>query len=595
MCDYGGYFLPLERLVEGAFATRVESPAYGDGWVLFERPADTLTAHLYEDVETILEQAARAVDSGMSAAGYVSFEASPAFDAALEVSRSEGSPLAQFCLYQAPPVFFKELAPPPPATLDRPRWVPDVDESHYAERFRAIREHLARGESYQVNYTFRLRRLLQEPLAHFFARQAAAHPPPLATFFQTDRVGIASLSPELFFERDGPLVWSRPIKGTAPRGATWAEDEDAAARLQGTPKETAENLMVVDMIRNDLGRIAEVGSVRVPKLFEVERHATVLQMSSTVEAKVHAGLPEIFRALFPCASVVGAPKVATMRIIRGLEASPRGLYTGAIGFAVPGAKARFSVAIRTAVLEAGSGELVYGVGSGIVWDSEQEREWRECLLKAAVVARRAPEWALLETMGFSGRFLHLEEHLARLERSARELDVPFERNRILGELEAAAKGFGPGLQRVRLLLDHGGSPRVEAREYQGPPECLSARLALSPVASGDPGLRFKTTFRALYERHLREAGGADEALLWNEREELTEFCSGNLVLNIGGEFLTPPTSCGLLDGVLRAKLVRERVLEERVLRRADLGRADEVFRISSLAGWVKVKMIVRPD
>jgi para-aminobenzoate synthetase/4-amino-4-deoxychorismate lyase len=318
-------------------------------------------------------------------------------------------------------------------------------------------------------------------------------------------------------------------------------------------------------------------------------------MTSTVVAESDQPLAEIFRALFPCASVVGAPKVAAMRIIRDLEASPRGIYTGALGFVAPGGRARFSVAIRSIVQTEGAGEAVYGVGSGIVWDSSGEAEWRECLLKAKALDGGEDAWGLLETMLWTPEegFFLLDLHLQRIARSAQLLDVPLNREELRRLLDETRERFAPEPQRVRLTVSRQGVGRVEAQPLGLRPARLTARVAESPVCSGDPSLRVKTTRRGLYNAHLAASPGTDEVLLWNERREATEFCNGNLVARFGARHVTPPVSCGLLDGVFRQWLLGRGEIEEGVLPLHDIDQADEIFRINSVGRWTPVVLLAR--
>jgi len=384
------------------------------------------------------------------------------------------------------------------------------------------------------------------------------------------------------------------MKGTAARGRWREEDEAAAARLEASEKERAENLMIVDLLRNDLGRVAETGTVKVEELFRVERYPTVLQMTSTVAATLREGvtLDELFAALFPCGSVTGAPKVSTTRFIAALEDSPRGVYCGAVGFVAPGGDAAFNVAIRTVVVDKETGEAVYGTGGGFTWDSTPGGEYADALAKAKLLTEDAPDFELLETMRLDGSgYRLLEEHLARLAASADYFDIPAD---VAGAREALARHAGEhagAARRVRLLVSQDGRARVESEPLAGlPPGPLRVALALTPVRRSDRFLCHKTTNRGQYEARRAEVAGVFDVLLWNEEGELTEFTNGNVVVELGGECWTPPRACGLLAGTFRAELLRGGGVAERVLTKDDLAHAARVWFVNGVRGWVEVGM-----
>ncbi|HWW74944.1 MAG TPA: chorismate-binding protein, partial [Pyrinomonadaceae bacterium] len=398
--------------------------------------------------------------------------------------------------------------------------------------------------------------------------------------------------------------------GTRPRGKTREDDDRLAAELRVDPKECAEHLMLIDLGRNDVGRVAEVGSVRVPELFRVERYPTVFQLTSTVEGTLRddATLEDVFAALFPCGSVTGAPKVSTTRIIAGLEDAPRGVYCGAVGFVAPGGRAAFNVAIRTVVVDAERGEAEYGTGGGVTWDSTAEREYAEALDKARLLAEEAGDFELLETLRLEGgEYALLEEHVARLAESAAYFDFRLSPRRVREALAAHALSCAAGARRVRLLVSRDGGVRVESTEIDGrlrvesagieePPaglrpsaKALTVALARTPVSRGDRFLYHKTTRRTLYEERRAERPGAFDVLLWNEEGELTEFTNGNLVVELGGRRWTPPRECGLLAGTFRARLLRRGEVAECVLRREDLARVARCWLINSVRGWVEVE------
>jgi para-aminobenzoate synthetase/4-amino-4-deoxychorismate lyase len=405
---------------------------------------------------------------------------------------------------------------------------------------------------------------------------------------------VVSASPELFFRAAGRELELKPMKRTRPRGRWAAEDRALAAELAESPKDRAENLMIVDLLRNDAGRVAEFGSVRVERLYETERYETVHQMTSTIRARLRpdAGLADVFRALFPCGSVTGAPKVRTMEIIRDLEPSPRGVYCGAIGFASPG-EAVFSVGIRTLLLDAAAGTAELGVGGRITWDSDAAAEYRESWSKAAFVRRTQLGFRLLETMLWEpdGGWFLLDGHLERLAASAEYFGYAFDADDAVRRLLDAARAFADGPMRVRLRLDRDGSMEIEATPHAPSAEPVRVAIAAEPVDSHDPLLYHKTTARAEYERRAASWPDADDVLLVNERGELTESTIANLVVRLDGALWTPPLESGLLPGVLRAHLLAAGEIRERILHPADLVRAEEVWLINSVRKWRRAEIL----
>jgi para-aminobenzoate synthetase/4-amino-4-deoxychorismate lyase len=352
--------------------------------------------------------------------------------------------------------------------------------------------------------------------------------------------------------------------------------------------------MIVDMIRNDFGRIAEVGSVEVPRLFTVERYPTLLQMTSTVSARSTSSLPEVMRAMFPCASITGAPKVRTMEIIKELEPEPRGIYTGSIGYIAPGQKASFNVAIRTVVIDRKKGEATYGVGGGIVWDSEAEQEYQECFLKAEVLVRRQPSFELLETLRWTeeeGYFL-LDLHLQRLAESAEYFNFPLKPAEIKERLEDAASSFD-GAARVRLLVDKKGETTLQSYplEKRVEQEPLTVAVAAEPVSPDSAWLFHKTTNRSVYEKARASRPEVDEVILWNEAGEVTEGTIYNVVLDMDGRLQTPPVSCGLLAGTFRQHLLRSGIIEEKRLLLDDLHQCRKVYLINSVRLWQEAEIV----
>jgi para-aminobenzoate synthetase/4-amino-4-deoxychorismate lyase len=553
----------------------------------FFRPERVLEARRADEVRPALAAADAALARGRFVAGYLAYEAAAAFGLRVRPPGPDGPPLLWLGVFAAPA---EVEAPPHPEAAEPAVFEPRLTPAAYAAAVAAIQERIGRGDTYQVNFTFALEsRTLEDPFS-LFARLLAVQPAPHAAFLDLGRFAVASASPELLFEREGTLLRSRPMKGTAPRGADLEDDARAAAALEASAKDRAENLMILDMLRNDLGRVAEIGSVRVPALFEVERYPTLLQMTSTVEAQSAAPLSEVMAALFPCASVTGAPKARTMEIIAELEAEPRGVYTGALGWAGP-QSARFAVAIRTVTADRRRGTLRYGVGSGVVADSRAEDEYAECRLKARVLQERPFE--LLETLAFhpGEGWRRLEGHLLRLRRAASYFAVP------LGEApEEALSSLALRLEaptRVRLLVDLRGRVRLEASRLPSPLAApVRVGLAARPVSGEIAFLRHKTTRREAYEEALRSRPDCEDVLLYNERGELTESAVANVAVpREGGLLVTPAIGCGLLPGVERAALLAEGRLREAVVRAGDLVPGERLFLLNSVRGLYEAAFV----
>ncbi len=563
-------------------------------WLAFAEPRRTIVARRPGDVASALCAVEAEVEKGgWWAAGFVSYEAAPAFDSALTVRREDRFPLLWFGIYGGPvrssafPASSSTVAPPAD-------WRPSVTAEEYRDAIGRIKEYIRSGDTYQVNYTYRLTSRFDGGPFELFTAIVPAQRASCAAFIDTGEWALCSASPELFFRLDGDAIESRPMKGTAPRGLSAADDLARAASLRASTKERAENVMIVDMVRNDCGRIAETGSVEVASIYDVEKYPTLWQMTSTVRARTRAGLAGILGALFPPASVTGAPKPRTMAIIAELESSPRRAYTGAIGFWGPGRRAQFNVAIRTVLVDTARREAEYGVGGGIVWDSTAEGERDECATKARVLAARQPEFSLLETMRWSpdeGYFL-LEKHLARLAASAGYFDYPMRPGQAEKELDALARRLPHRPHRVRLLLDRKGSVAVEAAALapRGGAAPLRVALARAPIDPADPFLYHKTTRRRVYEEARAGRPGFDDVILYNGRGEVTESTIANVAVEIGGVLCTPPVSCGLLPGTFRELLLDRGEVRERPVTLAELRESPRAVLFNSVHGVYPVSV-----
>jgi para-aminobenzoate synthetase/4-amino-4-deoxychorismate lyase len=465
-----------------------------------------------------------------------------------------------------------------------------ITGTNYLCAVKNIRETIARGETYQVNFTTRQRFKVSGDPFTLYRRMCCNQQAPFCAWLNIGTHRILSASPELFFALDDHLLTMKPMKGTAPRQPRADDDLRQCEQLAASSKDRAENLMIVDLVRNDLARIAETGSVQVPALFDVESYPTVHQMTSTVTARLRAeiGLTDIFRALFPCGSITGAPKRHTMEIIRELEGQPRGVYCGAIGYVSPGREAVFCVAIRTVVMDVVTGAAEIGIGSGITWDSDAASELRECLDKAAFLTRNSEPFSLIESLRFDGHgYLLLEQHLRRLAGSATYFGFSLDADTLRDRLQ----DFGhklTGIHKVRVLLDSTGSFSVESQEITAiGRETPAAVIAISQqsVNSSDTFLYHKTTRRPLFEGQLRDHPGCYDVIFQNERGEITEGSYNTIVIARSGELLTPALDCGLLPGVLREELLNVGAVREAILTLDDLQTADTLWLVNSVRGW----------
>ncbi len=545
------------------------------------------------EVADVLYAAEAAVERGNWVAGFVSYEAAPGLDPTLQVVSSpatefDGLPAAWFAVF--PHRSPTRVAPTAGYTLGA--WTAAVDESGHGDAVDQIRELIRLGETYQVNYTFGLSSPFSGSARSLYLDLTASQACGYGAFIDAGRWQIASASPELFFEWIDGRITCRPMKGTARRGLVTPDDERRRLALLASEKDRAENVMIVDMVRNDLGRFAAVGSVDTPSLFTAEKYDTLWQLTSTVTAATEPGtsLLAVFRALFPSASITGAPKVAAMGIIRTLEHRPRGVYCGTIGFGGPGVDGRpewaFNVAIRTVVVDVEDGIAHYGTGGGITIDSTAGGEYREALLKAEILARRTADFRLLETMVWrpgSGVWL-LDRHLDRVMESARYFDIPVDASTVETAIKATTERL-TAASIVRLFVDRTGGTVVEVGPL--PPSDVVVRLVLDDrsVDRLDPLLYHKTTNRRVYEAALDRNPEAPDVVLWNEAGEITETTVGNLAVLLDGEWWTPPITSGCLPGTYRAELLDKRRIRERAILVDELRAADSIARINSVRGW----------
>lgn len=575
----------------------------GAGSLLFERAVDEIVARSASDVPGAFEQLETALARGQYAAGFFSYELAFVLESALAPRLPEGRvvPLLWFGVFDTAERLSAGdvdawLAGRSRAT---PHWLShlrlDWNEEAYRSRFARAQEHIRAGDVYQLNLAFKARfRFTGSPFSFYRAirrQQRVA----CGGVIETGCCTVLSVSPELFLEKHGSQLLTRPMKGTAPRWGPPDTDDEARRFLSHDEKSRAENVMIVDLMRNDLGRIAETGSVRVTDLFTVETWPTVHQLTSGIRATAREGLTikSLFDAIFPPGSVTGAPKIRAVQLLQDLETGARGVYCGSMGFFSPDGHARFNVAIRTPVLfPDGTGEL--GIGSGVVFDSNAEAEYEECLLKMQFLTQASEPFGLIETLLYEpiAGFSFLEEHLRRLAASAAWFGIPCDLDVARNVLFARVEERGTVRQRVRLHLGEDGAFTVTALELGTPPSPLRYVVSSTPMFSANPFLLHKTVRRDVYDhewRHYSSVAGIDEVLYVNERGELTEGSRTSVFLQRGGRLVTPALGCGLLPGVLRAHLLSTGQAEEAVLTLDDLRQAEAVYVGNSVRGLLRAR------
>ncbi|MFC1798381.1 aminodeoxychorismate synthase component I [Thermodesulfobacteriota bacterium] len=562
-------------------------------WIRFGKPDRTFMAVSLDEVMPVLEKVETMVARGLYAAGFVSYEAAPAFDPALKVDGFSTFPFCWFGLYQSFDII--DLNKCKRSTCELGEWVPSFDRRNYHQNIERIKDFIAAGETYQVNYTYRLHATFKGDPFSFFLDLSNNQKTDYAAFLDIGDYAICSVSPELFFELNGKTITSKPMKGTAPRGRYLDEDKNQIDRLYWSTKNRAENIMIVDMVRNDLARIAETGTVQVKSLYDIERLQTAFQMTSTVTAQTIAPISQIMSALFPCASITGAPKPRTMGIINGLETTPRNLYTGCIGFITPKKKAQFNVSIRTVLIDRKASIAEYGVGGGIVWDSTAGDEFEESLTKARVLKEKYPVFDLLETLLWQqgkGFFL-LEYHLKRMRQSAAYFDFRYNENTIVKELERCAKRFADKSYRIRLIVNRDGRISCQSRavEISASKQPVRLKPSRTIVNSSNSFLYHKTTFRDVYELSKKNEKNCDDVILLNENNEVTETSIYNIVINVNGNRFTPPIACGLLPGTFRAWLLDRNIIQEKRLTLPELESCDDIYVVNSVRKWQKAVLV----
>lgn len=575
--------------------------------LLFRNPARIIVADKLKEVVNAFETAERYLKKGYYIAGYLSYEASFVFDDYLHRLTPEKSdtPLIWLGVYKEAERFkshkdYLFLDEDDYAIYDAGL---DTFEEEYDKAIHKIRNYIKSGDTYQVNYTCRYNFSFKgDPLNLYKSlrkRQLVSY----AAFIKHRDISVISLSPELFFRLSDSRITAKPMKGTIRRGKTLKEDYELSASLESSEKDRAENLMIVDLLRNDLGKICETGSINVPKLYEIEKYETLYQMTSTIEGiiKKETGLYSLFKNIFPSGSVTGAPKLRAMEIIHELEKSPRGIYTGAIGYIAPHGDAVFNVAIRTIVINKNKGKM--GVGSGIVWDSDSKNEYEECILKTGFLSDKGvhlyanKDFKLIESILWAnGKYRFLREHIKRLKDSARYFGFQFDRERIINKiLENLNYLNSKNRYKVRVLMNKNGDIEIDNGEIDDKDKHGINYIHISDkrTDSNNVFLYHKTTARDIYDTAYKEAKnkGFYDVIFTNEREEITEGCITNIFIKKDNKLVTPPVSCGLLNGIYRQSVVRRnKNVIEQIIKVEDVLNADGIYLCNSVRGMVKVKL-----
>ena len=560
--------------------TVIDFRALGERYT-FTQPIKELKTRDLAEVADLLAQVESYQEQGYYVVGYVSYEAAPAFEEKLAVHKAPL--LAEYLLYFT--VHDRVETSPIPLTYDEvdlpSNWQEVTSSEDYEKAIAQIHHHLRQGDTYQVNYTVQLKQDLSADPFAIYNRMVVEQEAGYNAYVEHDEMAVISMSPELFFEQNGRELTTRPMKGTTQRGATDQEDLGQADWLEQDPKNRSENMMIVDLLRNDMNRISKVGSEHVERLCQVEQYSTVWQMTSTIKSRlrVDVDLVTIFRSLFPCGSITGAPKIATMEIIKELEPQPRGVYCGTIGILLPNGRRIFNVAIRTIQLH--KEKAIYGVGGGITWDSTWESEYREVHQKAAVLYRKQARFQIITTGKISQKNLLFEnQHLERLRKASRYFAYPFDPEILRQRIEAECQACDINQDfRLRISLSKSGEIEVNRQVLTS----LSTSFCQSQLCLQEADLQqaftyFKTTHRS----HLNL--GKQEIIYHNKFGELLETSIGNLVLKIDEKLYTPPIRLGVLPGIYRQHLLETGQAEEKVLTLSDLVQAEAIYGCNAVRG-----------
>ncbi|WP_182201229.1 aminodeoxychorismate synthase component I [Paraliobacillus salinarum] len=556
----------------------------------FTDPLAIYQASTLDQVLPVLQKVECAINDGHYAAGFLSYEAAPAFDSNYKVNPSNTAfPLIYFAIFNKPNQSSTSTVK---KSYNLSQWNFIANYNEYKKGIQAIKRAIKQGDTYQVNYTTQMKADFSGNSYTLYQQLIENQQSSYNAYIKTENFDILSASPELFFQVNDGTITTKPMKGTSPRGRFYQEDQVLKQQLYESEKERAENLMIVDLLRNDLGKIAKLGSVKVTKQLEIESYPTVHQMTSTITADLETNkIIDWFQALFPCGSITGAPKIKTMEYIASLEQNARGVYCGAIGYFTPAHEAIFNVPIRTVVIDKTDNQAIYGVGSGVTWDSKINSEYEELKTKAKLLTEKRTSFQLIETMLLDQGTYPLESyHIKRLSESAAYFGFSFSEGNVRAVLEEIRHQTGKGKYKVRLLLNKNGEIKHSTEILEDIAQGVNCCLANSPIDKADVFHYHKTTKRSIYQKHISDDPAIFSTLLWNEENEITEFTFGNVVVEINGDYFTPPITSGVLPGTYRQYLLKHNKIQERIIKKDELMDADKLWFVNGLRGWISVQL-----
>ncbi|GAA0308050.1 para-aminobenzoate synthetase/4-amino-4-deoxychorismate lyase [Gracilibacillus halotolerans] len=554
----------------------------------FASPIEVLSTTDSNEIPALMEKMNEFKKEGYYLAGYLSYEAAPAFQTNYQVNDKPLIPLLWFGVFDKP----RPVKPIQPAAYTTSEWKPLIKKESFIQNIETIQEYIKNKKTEQVNYTTRFEASFEGDAYTFYNQLKKNQSASYSAYLQLGELQILSLSPELFFKIDGKRIITKPMKGTMKRGFSYKEDEELKSLLYSSEKNRYENEMVAKLLKDELSTLVKANTATIEKKFEIETHPTIHQMTSTVsgELKEESSIYDWFRALFPCGSITGSPKVETMQIIKSLEDSPRDVYCGAIGYITPDNRAIFNVPIRTVQIK--GNQAIYGSGSGVTSKSEPIQEYYEVIEKTKILTKEQIEFSLLESMRYeNGEINHLSDHLARLKESASYFQFTYDQDNVMSEIRrfiATLQDNPPS--KIRLLMSDNGKINLEAIPLEKL-NSIRSKLSPQPIKKENLFLYHKTTNRSVYEQFdSKLPNGYQTTLLWNEEGHVTEFSIGNLVIEKNGHYYTPPLSDGLLPGVMRGKLLANNTLIEKHIKKEQLLEADQIFLINSVRGWIKVDL-----
>lgn len=556
--------------------------------LLFKNPEKVIVARQIEDVIPCLEQVQEAVNEGYYAAGYMTYEAAPAFDKALKVHSSSKLPLLWFGIFARPTAESVHQQ----NTYQLHSWQSPITETTYHKHIETIKEQINKGYVKQVNYTIPLRTAFKGDAFSYYQQLVKAQEADYTAYLNIDNYAILSASPELFFHLHQGKVTTKPMKGTIERGKTYEQDNQNKAWLEQSKKNRMENQLTVDLMYNDLKDITIENSLQITKAFEVETYPTVFQMTSTMTGEIlpDKNLIDLFKVLFPSGSITGIPKKESMELISTLEQEPREVYCGTIGYITPDNEAVFNVPIRTVLINHKEAKATYHAGGGITKNSKSTEEYEEVWSKAKILQEERTAFQLLESIFLNnGAYTLLNYHLERLKQSAIYFNFTFNIDAINRCLEDFATKNDANKWKVRLLVDKYGKPTIKGTELPSIHTDTRVELADKPIEKENVFFYHKTTNRQIYDKHRKKQ--SFDTLLWNSNNELTEFTIGNIVVELDNTLLTPPVEAGLLAGTFRRKLLEENKIKEKTISIHDLEQCKNIWLINSVRGWVPVYFI----